>query len=372
MIVGVPREIKNHEYRVGLTPAGAHTLTVAGHRVLIERDAGARVGFPDTAYAAAGATVLDSAAQVYAGADMIVKVKELQPAEYPLTRAGQILFCYHHFAPNPQLAAAMIERGASCVAYETVTDAGGRLPLLAPMSRIAGRLAPQVGAWSLQMANGGSGVLLGGVPGVPPAKVLIIGAGTVGTNAAQIAVGMGAEVTVLDRGTARLESLDRIYRGRIKTGVNEPLDLAEHVADADMVIGAVLIPGKLTPRLIARELLHRMRPGSVLVDVSIDQGGIAQTSRPTTHTDPIYVEEGVVHYCVGNMPGACARTATLALTQASLPYAAQIADLGLSAALQRDTGLRPGLEIHRGQVTHPGLAQDLGQPYVAPDTALTS
>lgn len=370
MIVGTPKEIKNHEYRVGLTPAGAHALVAAGHGVLIERDAGTRVGFPDSAYAAAGATLADSAAQIYARADMIVKVKELQPAEYALARAGQILFCYHHFAPNPQLAAAMIERGTSCVAYETVTDAGGGLPLLAPMSRIAGRLAPQMGAWSLQMANGGSGVLLGGVPGVPPAKVLIIGAGSVGANAAQIAVGMGAEVTVFDQGTARLESLDRLYRGRIKTCVNEPLTLADHIADADMVIGAVLIPGKLTPRLITRALLRRMRPGSVLVDVSIDQGGVAQTSRPTTHTDPIYIEEGVVHYCVGNMPGACARTATLALTQSSLPYAAQLADLGLRAALLRDSGLQQGLEIHLGHVTHAGLAQDLQQPYVAPETAL--
>jgi alanine dehydrogenase len=370
MIVGTPREIKNHEYRVGLTPAGAHALVAAGHRVRVERGAGERIGWSDDAYAAAGATVAEDGAQVYAEADLIVKVKELQPAEFPLAREGQILFCCHHFAPSPALAEAMIRCGASCLAYETVTDAAGRLPLLAPMSRIAGRLAPQVGAWSLQMANGGSGVLLGGVPGVPPGRVAIVGAGSVGANATRIATGMGAEVTVLDRTPHRLDELDRLYRGRIKTCVSDPYTLADHVAAADLVIGAVLVPGKRAPHLIGRDLLRRMRPGSVLVDVSIDQGGVAQTSRPTTHDDPIYIEEGVVHYCVANMPGACARTSTLALTQVTLPYARILADLGLREALRRDPGLMEGLEIHRGQITHAGLAQDLGRRHVPVAAAL--
>jgi alanine dehydrogenase len=362
VIVGVPKEIKNHEYRVGLTPAGARALTSEGHRVRLERNAGARVGLPDAEYAAAGAEIVADAAAVYGAADIIVKVKELQPVEYPLARPGQILFCYHHFAPEPALARAMLAAGVSCVAYETVADARGGLPLLAPMSRIAGRLAPQMGAWALQMANGGSGLLLGGVPGVPPARVLVIGAGTVGRNAAQIAVGMGADVMLVDRSPDRLEAVDRIYRGRIKTCVADALSLAQQIAEADLVIGAVLIPGKRAPRLITRSHLDGMRPGSVLVDVSIDQGGIAETSRPTTHSDPVYIERGVVHYCVANMPGACARTATLALTQVTLPHALRLAGLGLREALRQDDGLREGLQIHAGRVTHSGLAQDLGVP----------
>jgi alanine dehydrogenase len=361
VIVGMPKEIKNHEYRVGLTPAGAHALSSEGHRVLVERNAGTQVGFADAAYAAAGAEIVPDAAAVYGMADMVVKVKELQPAEYPLTRRGQILFCYHHFAPEPALSRAMLAAGVSCVAYETVTDARGDLPLLAPMSRIAGRLAPQMGAWALQMANGGSGLLLGGVPGVPPARVLVIGAGTVGSNATQIAVGMGADVMLFDRSPDRLEALDRIYRGRIKTCVADALTLAQQIAEADLVIGAVLIPGKRAPKLITQRHLDSMRPGSVLVDVSIDQGGIAETSRATTHTDPIYVEHEVVHYCVANMPGACARTSTLALTQVTLPYALKLAALGLREALHRDAGLREGLQIHAGRVTHAGLAQELGE-----------
>lgn len=370
MIVGSPREIKNHEYRVGLTPAGVRTLVAAGHDVLIERDAGLRVGFPDADYAAAGARIVGDAAQIYGDAELVVKIKELQASEYALARPGQILFCYHHLAPDPDLARRMIEAGVTCLAYETVTDAHGALPLLAPMSRVAGRLAPQMAAWSLQMANGGSGLLLGGVPGVLPARVVILGAGTVGENATRVAVGMGADVVVLGRGTSRLDDLDRSYRGRIKTGVSDPVALADHVAAADVVIGAVLVPGKRAPRLIPRSLLRRMRPGSVLVDVSIDQGGVAETSRPTSHSDPIYIEEGVVHYCVANMPGACARTSTLALTQATLPYAVALANDGLRTALQRDAGLKEGLQIHDGKVTHPGLAQDLGRAYVGCDAAL--
>ena len=370
MIVGTPKEIKNHEYRVGLTPAGVAALVRSGHRVLVERGAGSRVGFPDETYAQAGATVVDTAAEIYGQAELVVKVKELQAAEFPLTRPGTILFCYQHLAPDAELSRHMLESGLSCVAFETVTDARGGLPLLAPMSFIAGRLAPQVGAWALQMANGGSGVLLGGVPGVPPARVVVIGAGSVGANAARIAAGMGAEVTVFDRGTAKLERLDQIWRGRVRTRVSDPASLAAEIAEADLVIGAVLAPGKLAPRLIGRALLRRMRPGSALVDVAIDQGGIAETSRPTTHSDPIYVEEGIVHYCVANMPSACARTATLALAQATLPYALALAGLGLKAALAGEPGLTEGLQVHQGRLTHAGLAQDLGMPYVRAEAAL--
>jgi alanine dehydrogenase len=264
----------------------------------------------------------------------------------------------------------MLDSGLTCVAFETVTDARGGLPLLAPMSIIAGRLAPQVGAWALQMANGGSGVLLGGVPGVPAARVVVIGAGSVGANAARVAAGMGAEVTLFDRGTTKLEQLDRIWRGRIRTRVSAADDLCAEVEQADLVIGAALAPGKLAPRLIDRDLLRRMRPGSALVDVAIDQGGIAETSRPTTHSDPIYLEEGVVHYCVANMPSACARTATLALAQATLPYALALAGQGLVSAMQRDPGLKEGLQVHQGRLTHAGLAQDLGMPWARADAAL--
>lgn len=366
MRIGTPREIKDHEYRVGLTPAGAHALTRAGHQVLVQNDAGTRAGFPDVAFAAAGATLVATAAEVYQ-ADLIVKVKELQPCEYDLTHPGQVLYGYHHFAPVPSLARAMLERGVSCVAYETITDDQGGLPLLAPMSRVAGRLAPQVGAWALQMANGGSGVLLGGVAGVPPARVVIIGAGTVGQEATRIATGMGARVSLLDLNVARLAAVDAEYHGRVETVHSDPLTLAELVADADLVIGALLLPGRQAPHLINRELLARMRPGSVLVDVSIDQGGISETSRATTHSAPIFVAEGVVHYCVANMPAAVARTATLALTQATLPPLLTLANCGLALALQKDRHLVPGLEIHAGQITHAGLAEDLGLDFTAPE-----
>ena len=358
MIIGVPKEIKNHEYRVGLTPAGAHALTLAGHEVWVEKDAGAHVGFPDADYAAAGARLAADAAEAYGRAGMVIKVKELQAAEFPLTRPGQILFAYQHFAPDPDLLQHVLDCGLSCVAYETVADAHGELPLLAPMSRVAGRLAPQVGAWALQMANGGSGVLLGGVAGVPPGKVVIVGAGSVGANALQIAVGMGAQVTLFDRGVKKIEALDRLYRGRIATCVADPLALERAIAEADLVIGAVLIPGKLSPKLIPRALLRRMRACSAIVDVGIDQGGIAETSRPTSHSRPLFVEEGIVHYCVPNMPSAVARTATLALTQATLPYALKLATLGLREALRADAGLLQGLQTHAGKITHAGLAED--------------
>jgi alanine dehydrogenase len=361
MLVGVPKEIKDHEYRVGLTPAGVHALCQRGHEVYVESNAGARIGFSDGEYAAAGARLAASSREVFA-ADMVVKVKELQPREFNLVRRGQILFGYLHLAPDLALLDAMLACGVSAIAYETVTDSQDRLPLLAPMSRIAGRLAVQVGAWALQMANGGSGVLLGGVPGVAPGKVVIIGAGAAGTNAGQIAVGMGADITVLDIDLERLAHLDELYQGRLKTGYSETLAIHEHVAQADLVIGALLLPGKLAPKLIPRQLLKKMRPGSALVDIAIDQGGIAETSRPTSHSNPLFVEEGVVHYCVPNMPAACARTATLALTQATLPYVLKLADEGLSA-LSTTAGLANGLQVHAGQISFRSLAEDVKRPF---------
>ena len=363
MLVGVPREIRDHEYRVGLTPAGVHALCERGHQVCVETGAGARAGFPDADYLSAGARIVACAQDVFA-ADMVVKVKELQPAEWKLPRRGQILFAYLHLAPDPELLGALLASGVSAIAYETVTDTLGRLPLLAPMSRIAGRLSVQVGAWALQMANGGSGVLLGGVPGVLPGRVVVIGAGAAGANAVQIAAGMGADVTALDVDLERLAHLDEVYRGRAKTCYSEALTIADLVAHADLVIGAVLVPGKLAPKLISRKLLQRMRPGSVLVDIAIDQGGIAETSRPTSHSQPLFVEEGVVHYCVPNMPSACARTATLALTQSTFPYVLRLADQGLDA-LSENAGLANGLQVHAGQVTHRGLAEDVKRPYRA-------
>ncbi len=369
MRIGVPKEIKNHEYRVGLSPAGARVLVAAGHDVRIETQAGRAVGLEDDAYRAAGAQIVGTAAEVYA-TDLVIKVKELQPAEFSLTHPGQILFCYQHLAPDPALLAAMLERKVSCVAYETVTAADGSLPLLAPMSEIAGRLATQVGAWALQMANGGSGVLLSGATGVAPGKVVIIGGGTVGSNAANIAIGMGAEVTLLDRDADRLRRLEAMFGARLKTCVSDPDSIAALIRDADLVIGAVLLPGKLSPKLIYRADLEQMRPGSVIVDVGIDQGGIAESSRPTSHSNPLYVESGVVHYCVPNMPSAVARTATLALTHATLPYAVELANRGLRAALAEDAGFRGGLQVHAGHVTHRDLAADVGRRCVSATEAL--
>jgi len=365
MLIGVPKEIKDHEYRVGLLPEGVEQLKRAGHVVRVQATAGARVGFPDEAYGAAGATVVASAAEAY-GAELVIKVKELQRSEFRLTHRGQVLFGYHHFAPDPELLDAMLSARVACVAYETVTAPDGSLPLLVPMSQIAGRLAPQVGAWALQMANGGSGVLLGGVPGVAPAKVVIIGGGTVGENAARVALGMGAEVTIVNPSAARLGRLEEIFGTRLKTAISTPQSVARLVAEADLVVGAVLAPGKLAPRLVHRSDLKRMRRGSVIVDVAIDQGGMCETSRPTSHTNPLYVEEGVVHYCVPNMPSAVARTATLALTQATLPYAIEIADKGLRRAVGENAAIREGLQTLDGHVTHAGLAQDTTQPFVHP------
>ena len=371
MLIGVPKEIKDHEYRVGLLPEGVEQLTRAGHMVRVQAAAGAHVGFADEAYKAAGATIVASAAEAY-GADLVIKVKELQRSEFRLIHPRQILFGYHHFAPDPALLDAMLRAKVACVAYETVTTPDGSLPLLVPMSQIAGRLAPQVGAWALQMANGGSGILLGGIPGVAPAKVLIVGAGSVGENAARIALGMGAEVTIANPSAARLGRLEEIFGTALKTAISSPQSIPRLVADADLVVGAVLAPGKLAPRLVRRSDLKHMRRGSVIVDVAIDQGGMCETSRPTSHTNPAYIEEGVVHYCVPNMPSAVARTATLALTQATLPYAVEIADKGLKRAVSENAGLREGLQTYGGQVTHAGLAQDTKQPFVDPLAAIQS
>ncbi|RPJ48561.1 MAG: alanine dehydrogenase [Betaproteobacteria bacterium] len=370
MLIGIPKEIKNHEYRVGAIPDGVQALVAAGHQVVIEAGAGARSGFSDDDYRTAGAAIAATAAEVYAAA-LIIKVKEIQRSEFPLIRPGQIIYGYHHFAPDRELLDSMLAAGAACVAYETITDAAGRLPLLTPMSQIAGRLAPQVGAWALQMANGGSGVLLGGVPGVLPARVLIIGGGTVGENAARVALGMGADVTLLDRGADRLAELEAVFGARLKGAIATPQLLRALLPAQDLVIGAVLLPGTRAPRLIMRSDLACMRPGSVIVDVAIDQGGICETSRPTSHTEPLYVEEGVVHYCVTNMPSAVARTATLALTQATLPHALQIATQGLKNAVARDVHLAAGLQTYAGNVTHAGLARDLGLPFIAPAQALS-
>lgn len=369
MRIGVPREIKNHEYRVGVTPDGARALTDAGHVVLVQNNAGTRVGFDDAQYLAAGAHIAVTAQEIYA-CDMVIKVKELQPAEFALQRAGQILYCYQHFAPDRTLLDAALNSGVTGIAYETVSAPDGTLPLLTPMSAIAGRLAPQAGAWALQMANGGSGVLLGGVPGVLPARVLILGGGVVGSNAARIAIGMGADVTLADRSAARLAHLDDVFGARLKTVISSATVLEPLIAASDLVIGAVLIPGKLAPKLISRADLRRMRPGSVLVDVAIDQGGISETSRTTAHSDPIFVDEGVVHYCVPNMPSAVARTATLALTQATLPLALDIANKGLQRALADNPGLVPGVQTYRGKVTHAGLAQDTARGYTPLATLL--
>jgi len=358
MHIGIPREIKNHEYRVALTPEGARLLTETGHRVSVEAGAGDATGFTDDAYRAAGAAVVATAAEVYA-ADLVMKVKEPQPDEVKRLREGQLLFCYLHLAAAPELARELMARGVTAIAYETVSKAGGGLPLLQPMSDIAGRLAPQMGALGLHTSHGGSGKLISGMPGVPPARVLIIGAGVVGMSAARTAVGLGARVTLVDHQGDKLAHAEAQFGARVETRFSAPDTIADSLEYADIVIGAAQIPGRHAPRLITIASLKRMPPGSVLVDVAIDQGGIAETSRPTTHSHPFFVAEGIVHYCVTNMPGAVARTATKALTHATLPYVQALAEQGL-AALAADPGLQAGLHVHAGRITHAGLAQDLG------------
>lgn len=364
--IGVPKEIKNNEYRVGLTPASVRELIGDGHGVLVQSGAGAEIGFSDEDYRAAGAELAETADEIFAAADLIVKVKEPQPAECRMLRPGQVLFTYLHLAPDPEQTRLLMESGCTAIAYETVTDRFGRLPLLAPMSEIAGRMAIQVGAVALQKSNGGSGVLLGGVPGVLPGKVLVIGGGVVGANAARMAMGLGADVTIADRSVARLAQLDDLFGPRLKTVYASVDALDRLVADADLVVGAVLVVGAAAPKLVRREQLSGMRRGSVLVDVSIDQGGCFETSHPTTHSDPTYVVDGVVHYCVANMPGAVARTSTEALNHATLPFAQAIAGKGWRQALSQDPHLLAGLNVHAGKVTHPAVAAALGLPFADP------
>ncbi|MBJ9591817.1 alanine dehydrogenase [Burkholderia seminalis] len=364
MLIGVPKEIKNHEYRVGLTPAGAHELTRHGHRVLVQRGAGTAIGLLDDDYTAAGASLCDGADEVFARADMIIKVKEPQPAECAMLRRGQILYAYLHLAPDPDQAAALVKSGAVCVAYETVTGPGGGLPLLAPMSEVAGRMSIQVAATHLESPRGGRGLLMAGVPGVPAAHVVVLGAGVVGTGALQMAVGLGARVTVLDNNVNRLRQLDLVFASRISTVCSNAHTVDAAVRDADVVIGAVLVPGASAPRLVTRDMIATMRKGAVVVDVAIDQGGCFETSHATTHADPTFVVDGVVHYCVANMPGAVARTSTFALNNATLGHALALADKGWKQAMTDDPHLRAGLNVCDGHITYEAVALALGLPYV--------
>ena len=363
MRVGTVKEIKNHEYRVGLTPESARELVAHGHEVWVETGAGTGIGSSDADYEAAGARIVSAAAEVFAHCEMVVKVKEPQAVERAQLREGQILYTYLHLAPDPDQTADLVRSGVTAIAYETVTGADNSLPLLKPMSQVAGRMAIQAGATALEKAHGGRGVLLGGVPGVLPAKVVIIGGGVVGFNAAQMAVGLGSDVTILDRDPGVLERLDNHFEGRARTLYSAQASLAAQVAEADLVIGAVLIPGAAAPKLVTRAMLSTMRPGAVLVDVAIDQGGCFETSKATTHAEPTYVIDGIVHYCVANMPGGVARTSTYALNNVTLPHALRIADKGWKEALRADPNLRNGLNVHRGEITCEAVAHDLGYRY---------
>ncbi|WP_439139937.1 alanine dehydrogenase [Roseicyclus sp.] len=366
MLIGCPKEIKPQEFRVGLTPAATREAVVHGHAVIIETGAGLGAGFDDAAYLAAGAEIVATAEAVFSRAEMVVKVKEPQAIERAMLREGQILFTYLHLAPDPAQTRDLLTSGVTAIAYETVTDATGGLPLLAPMSEVAGRLAPQVGAWALHKANGGRGVLMGGVPGVGPAEVVVIGGGVVGTQAARVAAGMGADVTVLDRSLPRLRYLDDAYRGAFKTRYASTDATAELITRADMVIGAVLIPGAAAPKLVSRAQLSTMKPGAVIVDVAIDQGGCFETSRATTHQDPIYEVDGIVHYCVANMPGAVARSATLALGNATMPFMIALANKGWHKACADDPHLAAGLNTHAGQLTNAAVGVALNLRSVTP------
>ena len=364
MRVGVPREIKNHEYRVGLTPGSVREFTLRGHCVLVQSGAGASIGLSDEQYRAAGATLVADAADIFADADMIVKVKEPQLLECAMLRPGQILYAYLHLAPDPVQTAALLRSGAVCIAYETITGPNGGLPLLAPMSEVAGRMAVQAGAAHLEKSKGGMGVLLGGVPGVPAAHVVVIGAGVVGTHALQVAVGMGARVTVLDKNVDRLRQLDLVFGNRVSTLYSSAQSLEDAVLDAELVIGGVLVPGAAAPKLVTRAMVSQMKKGAVVVDVAIDQGGCFETSHPTTHADPTFLVDGVVHYCVANMPGAVARTSTFALNNATIAHALVLADKGWKQALKDDLHLRRGLNVALGKVTYEAVAQDLGYSYL--------
>jgi alanine dehydrogenase len=370
MLIGVPKEVKTHEYRVGLVPGSVRELVHRGQQVVVERGAGAGIGFADKAYEAVGARVLATAAEVFAAAELIVKVKEPQPQEISSLRSGQVLFTYLHLAADRHQAEGLMKSGATCIAYETVTDARGGLPLLAPMSEVAGRMAIQVGAHCLEKEQGGLGILLGGVPGVAAAKVVILGGGVSGTNAARVAMGMEAYVTVIDKSLARLYELDMQFGSQLHTLFATLENIEREVLVADLVIGAVLVPGAAAPKLVSRALVRGMKPGTVLVDISIDQGGCFETSRPTTHADPTYVEEGVIHYCVTNMPGAVARTSTFALNNATLPFTLALAEKGWRRALSEDLHLRAGLNVHAGRITHAAVARDLGLDVLPPDQAV--
>ncbi|MVA97448.1 alanine dehydrogenase [Nitratireductor sp. CAU 1489] len=371
MLVGCPTEIKNHEYRVGLTPGSVREYIAHGHDVLVQSGAGAGIGADDSAYKAAGARIAKTAEEVFAKADMVVKVKEPQPGEWVQLREGQLLYTYLHLAPDPDQTEGLVKSGVTAIAYETVTDDRGGLPLLAPMSEVAGRLAIQAGATALQKANGGRGVLLGGVPGVLPGKVAIIGGGVVGLQAAKMAVGLGADVSIIDRSIPRLRQLDDIFNGRIHTRYSTVEALEEECFSADIVVGAVLIPGAAAPKLVTREMLSGMKKGAVLVDVAIDQGGCFETSHATTHAEPTYEVDGIIHYCVANMPGAVPVTSAHALNNATLQYGLQLADKGLRA-LADDTHLRNGLNVHRGKITNRAVAEALGYEMAEPRTVLAA
>jgi alanine dehydrogenase len=375
MRVGVPSEIKVHEYRVGLTPGTVREYVAHGHQVVVQSGAGAGIMASDDAYRAAGAEIAATAAEIFAGCDMIVKVKEPQPSEWVQLRRGQLLFTYLHLAPDPEQAKGLIASGCTAIAYETVTDDRGTLPLLAPMSEVAGRLAIEAAGQAMRRSEGGAGILLGGVPGVPAGRVTVLGGGVVGTHAARMAVGLGAEVTIVDRSIPRLRQLDEMFNGRVRTRYSTLETIEHEVSIADAVIGAVLIPGASAPRLETRKMLKHMKPGSVLVDVAIDQGGCFETSRPTTHADPTYVVDGIIHYCVANMPGAVPQTSAAALNNATLPYGLALANKGV-AALESITetgrGLLAGLNVHEGKVTSQAVAESLNLEFVAPATALAA
>lgn len=370
MLIGVPKEIKNHEYRVGLTPASVRELTLRGHKVVVQQAAGSAIGLSDAQYVEAGASIVSSAAEIFATADMIVKVKEPQPVECAMLRPGQVLYTYLHLAPDPEQTAALKKSGAICFAYETITGPNGGLPLLAPMSEVAGRMSIQAGAAHLEKSKGGMGILLGGVPGVAPAHIVILGAGVVGTNALQMAVGVGARVTVIDKSVDRLRQLDLVYGNRISSLYSNAHAIEESVLSADLVIGGVLVPGAAAPKLVTRDLISRMRKGAVVVDVAIDQGGCFETSHATTHAEPTYEVDGVIHYCVANMPGAVARTSTFALNNATIGHAIALADKGWRQACRDNVHLKNGLNVCEGEITYEAVAKDLGYSYVAADKFL--
>ncbi|MGA9997304.1 MAG: alanine dehydrogenase [Pyrinomonadaceae bacterium] len=370
MIVGLPKEIKDNEYRVGLTPAGVRALTDAGHTVVGEKSAGEGSGFEDSLYQRAGATILDSADDVWAQGEMIVKVKEPIAPEYPRMREGQLLFTYLHLAPDKKLTEQLLERKVTGVAYETITDRKGTLPLLTPMSEVAGRMAVQVGSHYLEKMSGGRGILLGGVPGVPAASVVILGGGVVGTNAAKIAVGMGAHVTIIDKDLDRLRELDDIFLTKISTLASSAYMIHDAISQADLIIGAVLVPGAAAPKLVTKGMLKDVPNGAVIVDVAVDQGGCIETTHPTTHSDPTYYVEGVLHYCVANMPGAVPRTSTFALTNATLPYALKLANKGFMDAIASDAGLKEGVNTYAGKLTYEAVATAQGLEYTPLDEML--